>query len=94
MRKNITRQHGLVSYPADQEPTGHLAMEATRRPSAFPTASELSLSQTDEIRLRRKDSRAAGGRRPVEKLPEAERRRRVWIMYFIGFMVSAALGPV
>ena len=61
-----------------------------RRPSAFPVESELSLSQTDEIRLR-KNKVVLERRRPVQSLSEGEKRRRVWTIYFIGFVVSSVV---
>ena len=62
-----------------------------RRPSAFSTDNEFSLSQTDEIRIKASSSDGQAtsrsgwsGHRP------SERRKRwiVWIIHFIGFMVS------
>ena len=61
----------------------------TRRPSAFPSESELALSQTDEIRLKA-DRTAAKGRPsgPAVALGDRERRKRRWILYLVGFMVG------
>ena len=66
-------------------------VEVTRRPSAFPTDSELSLSQTDEVRL--KEDKAAL-RKPgaAERLSVREKQRLIWTIYFIGFMVGSACG--
>ena len=62
---------------------------ATRRPSDFPSESELALAQTDEIRL--KADRAAEKGQPTGSavaLGDREKRKRRWILYLIGFMVG------
>ena len=66
-----------------------------RRPSAFPVDNELSLSQTDEIRIKStpvdetsSEKRAPG---PLSLLSKEKKQWTIWIIYFIGFMVGCLI---
>ena len=74
-----------------------------RRPSAFPSDSEFSLSQTDEILLKTSSRRTSTDvvevtadrrEKPRVKLTESERKWIAWMIYTIGFMVSYVLSFV
>ena len=60
-----------------------------RRPSAFSTDNEFSLSQTDEIRI--KSTPVSVDFRRSTQLSEEKKKQTIWIVYFIGFMVRCPL---
>jgi len=64
-------------------------MAARKRTSALQPDG-LREAQTDEIQPK-KDEEEPKERKIVEKLSERERTRRIWIIYFIGFMVSESI---
>ena len=60
-----------------------------RRASAFTTDSELSLSQTDEIRLKAvPGSGQRGSSGEAAPWDPWVRRKAAWLIYFVGFIVS------
>ena len=70
-----------------------LVMATTwRRPSAFPVDNELSLSQTDEIRIKSTPVDEISDEKPApgSLLPLSKEKKQwtIWIIYFIGFMVG------
>jgi len=64
-------------------------MAARKRTSALQPDG-LREEQTDEIQPKG-DEEELKERKIVEKLSERERTRRIWIIYFIGFMVSESV---
>ena len=70
-----------------------LVMATTwRRPSAFPVDNELSLSQTDEIRIKSTPVDEISDEKPAPgsllSLSKEKKQWTIWIIYFIGFMVG------
>lgn len=63
-----------------------------RRPSAFSTDNEFSLSQTDEIRI--KSTPISADSRRSTQLSKEKKKQTIWIVYFIGFMVRCSLYKV
>lgn len=64
-----------------------------RRPSAFPVDNELSLSQTDEIRIKSRPVDEISDEKPSPGhagtlLSNEKKQWTIWIIYFIGFMVG------
>ena len=61
-----------------------------RRPSAFPVDNELSLSQTDEIRIKSRPVDEISDEKPSlgPLLSKEKKQWTIWIIYFIGFMVG------
>ena len=61
-----------------------------RRPSAFPVDNELSLSQTDEIRIKSRPVDEISDEKPSPGplLSKEKKQWTIWIIYFIGFMVG------
>ena len=61
-----------------------------RRPSAFPVDNELSLSQTDEIRMKSLPVRVTPGdlQASGSSMSEEKKKWTIWIIYLIGFMVG------
>ena len=62
-----------------------------RRPSAFPVDNELSLSQTDEIRIKSPPVDETSGEKQAigpPLLTEEKKQWTIWIIYFVGFMVG------
>lgn len=59
-----------------------------RRPSAFSTDSEISLAQTDELITKKDEGQTSAMVAPNVSMSSREKRKRIWTVYFIGFMVS------
>lgn len=59
-----------------------------KRPLAFPTDNELSMAQTDELLVSVAHAEEQTVVDPMT-MSSTDRRRRVWALYFIGFMVIA-----
>ena len=59
-----------------------------RRPSAFSTDNELSLSQTDEIRVKSSPKDKGSSEQATVQLSEVKKKWTIWTIYFVGFMVG------
>ena len=78
-------QYGTGLYKSWAGPGNEVIMAARKRASATTTSDE---AQADGVGLKGDKEELKEKEKIVNKLSERERTRRIWIIYFIGFMVS------